>query len=122
MTHRYVNADPSVQSSPDGTVSIYWYESGAKDRAVELVLDPWAALVFMRSLASAVASSLDNALDAALIGPCERCKNVRLVDVVRPHGRGTESIYCPECRPRALAIRERYAESVFALRETGDAL
>lgn len=119
--NQYINPALSVQANPDGTIQVYWYARGSAEREVEIVLDPWAALGFMRDLARGVSYALDDALDAATIGPCERCGNARLVDVERPHG-GTESVHCDECADRRRHLRERYAASVFTLRATCEAL
>lgn len=121
-TTRYVNPVPSFIAHPDGTISFHWYKPGTAERVIEVVLDPWAALVFLRGFASHVAYSLDDALDIATVGPCERCKNFRMIQVERPHNRGTETIHCPECRPRVLAARERYAASAPPMADTKDAL
>jgi hypothetical protein len=121
-TQRYVNPDPSFIANPDGTLSFHWYKPGTAERAVEVILDPWAALNFLRGFASNMSHALDDALDHATVGPCETCKGFRLIEVEHPSGRGTHRVHCPECRPRVIAARERYAASVPKMVDTNEAL
>ena len=120
MTHRYVNPDPSFMAGPDGTIEMHWYEPVSSERAVEVIFDPWAALAFLRNLATHVSYALDNALDTAVIGSCDRCKNSRMVEGHR--GNRTELVHCPDCKYRVNHLRELYAESAVDMRDTGEAL
>lgn len=36
----------------------------------------------------------------ALVGHCDTCRNIRLVDVPKQHGPGTTSVRCPDCGDR----------------------
>lgn len=121
MTVRVVNPGLSAHHHPDGTVEIYWYEHASADRAAEIILDPFQALDFLRDLTREVSYSLHDALRTAIIGPCGRCRNSRMIQIERL-GPGTETVHCPDCAPRIAALRALYAKSTVELIHTGEAL
>lgn len=62
-------------------------------------------------LAAAGALEARDLLIDALIGECETCHNIRLVDTPRPGGR-TENVRCPDCGDRFNEVRAHFADRV----------
>lgn len=63
-------------------------------------------------LATHGAAEAHDLLIDALIGECETCQNIRLIDVPRHGGSHTEKVRCPDCGDRFNEVRGHFADHV----------
>ena len=86
----------------------WWTQSGPEAQDMEwheIVLPVEEAESLLLALATSCHVARRTQVDDAIAGDCPTCGNVRLIDVPRPHGRGTEAVRCPDCSPRIEAFR-----------------
>lgn len=69
------------------------------DTLAVIRVSPAEQLQFVADVSRRAAEALTDAARAVEAGDCSTCGNVRLVTVPHPH-RGTEQVYCPDCRGR----------------------
>jgi hypothetical protein len=97
----------SAEARADGTVGLRLYRFipaadaalGHHERA-EYVISHDDAWHLFTHLAGLLRSQSGERMRNAAAGDCATCGNLRLIDVPRTNGPGTEHIYCPRCHDR----------------------
>lgn len=96
----YINPNISFEGMPDGTVSMKIRDIGGGEvkEVCDIVLTPDVYTDVLRQFNSMALHAIEDALREMAYGPCETCKNYRLVDVEK-RGR-MEKVRCPDCEAR----------------------
>ena len=112
--YEIVGPTATVDAS-NGIVSLrLWSYPEDVDQPVSVVVKfsaPAAADIGGRLATHGAAEARDLLIDA-LIGECETCQNIRLIDVPRHDGRHTEKVRCPDCADRFNDVRGHFADHV----------
>lgn len=84
-----------------------WEKVGEEDSQFEFKLDIRKLEALRLHVDNAISYLYHRMITDAVCGNCTQCKNVRMINIPRSHGNGTELVNCPKCYPKILKARQK---------------
>lgn len=104
----------TTETRADGRIAVRLYRFAAvtggedKHERAEYVISHEDAWHLFSNLAVQLRGQGDERMRNAAAGDCATCGNLRLIDVPRRNGPGTERVYCPDCHERYASAEPAY--------------